>query len=231
MVRVMSRNRPIIIAIDGPAASGKSTTAREIAHRLGYTYIDSGAMYRAVTLKALRENIPVDDDKKVSKLAEAISLEFKKNSSKTIIYMDGEDVSDKIRSPQIDRNISPVAANPHIRSIMVKKQREMGRDGAVVMDGRDIGTVVFPAAELKIFMEASVEERAQRRLKELEQKGIEMDFNKVAADIEYRDQQDKSRNFGPLKKANDAVKIDTTRLSVEEQIDIITELARRVIDC
>jgi cytidylate kinase len=231
MVRVMSRNRPIIIAIDGPAASGKSTTAREIAHRLGYTYIDSGAMYRAVTLKALRENIPVDDDKKVSKLAEAISLEFKKNSSKTIIYMDGEDVSDKIRSPQIDRNISPVAANSHIRSIMVKKQREMGRDGAVVMDGRDIGTVVFPAAELKIFMEASVEERAQRRLKELEQKGIEMDFNKVAADIEYRDQQDKSRNFGPLKKANDAVKIDTTRLSVEEQIDIITELARRVIDC
>jgi cytidylate kinase len=231
MGRVMGRNRPIIIAIDGPAASGKSTTAREVARRLGYTYIDSGAMYRAVTLKALRENIPMDNDEKVSTLAAAIHLEFKKNSSKTIIYMDGEDVSDKIRSPQIDRNISPVAANQHIRSIMVEKQREMGRDGGVVMDGRDIGTVVFPAAELKIFMKASVEERAQRRLKELEQKGIEMDFNKVVADIEYRDQQDTSRNFGPLKKADNAIEIDTTRLSIEEQIGKIMEIARRTIDC
>ncbi len=231
MARKMSRNKKIIIAIDGPAASGKSTTAREVAGRLGYTYIDSGAMYRAVTLRALRENIAADDDEKITALARKIQLKFKKNSSKTIIYMDGEDVSDKIRTPQIDQNISPVAANPRIRSIMVEKQREIGRHGGVVMDGRDIGTVVFPTADLKIFMKASVKERALRRLKELEQKGLNMDFNKVVADIKYRDQQDISRNFGPLKKADDAIEIDTTQLTVEEQIEKIMTLAGQIIDC
>ncbi|NOQ96757.1 MAG: (d)CMP kinase [Calditrichae bacterium] len=216
----------ITIAIDGPAASGKSTTAREVARRLGYTYIDSGAMYRAVTLKALRENISVDNGEKIAGMSKQLELQFGRNDSKTVIYMDGEDISEKIRTPQIDQNISPVAANPAVRLIMVQKQRAIGKEGGIVMDGRDIGTVVFPNADLKIFMQATVQERALRRKKEQEQKGIKINLDKVVSDIEYRDQQDSTRNHGPLLKAEDAVEIDTTRLTVEQQIGKILELAK-----
>jgi cytidylate kinase len=220
------KSRELIIAIDGPAASGKSTTAREVARRLKYVYIDSGAMYRAVTLKALQENISVKDMERVAELAEKLQLEFGRNDLKTIIFMDGINVSEEIRAPEIDRSISPVAANPAVRKIMVKKQQMMGKYGGVVMDGRDIGTVVFPKADLKIFMIASVKERAVRRKKEMEQKGVQLDIDKVVTDIEYRDQQDQNRVFGPLKKANDAVEINTTRLTIEEQITKILELVR-----
>lgn len=222
----MSKMNKITIAIDGPAASGKSTTAREVARRLGYTYIDSGAMYRAVTLKALRKNISVDDSEKIAGMAKQLELQFGRNDSKTVIYMDGEDVSEKIRTPQIDQNISPVAANPAVRLIMVQKQRAIGKEGGIVMDGRDIGTVVFPNADLKIFMQATVQERALRRKKEQEQKGVKINLDKVVSDIEYRDQQDSTRNHGPLLKAEDAVEIDTTRLTVEQQIGKILELAK-----
>jgi cytidylate kinase len=223
---MVTKPKELIIAIDGPAASGKSTTAREVARRLKYIYIDSGAMYRAVTLKALRENISVKNMDQVAELAEKLELEFERNDHKTIIFMDGVNVSEEIRTPEIDRNISPVAANPAVRKIMVKKQQMMGKNGGVVMDGRDIGTVVFPKADLKIFMIASVTERAIRRKKEMEQKGVQLDIEKVETDIEYRDQQDQSRAFGPLKKANDAVEINTTRLTIEEQITKILELVR-----
>jgi len=215
----------ITIAIDGPAASGKSTTAREVAKKLGYTYIDSGAMYRAVTLNALRKNIPVGDGEKIAGMAKELELQFGRNDSKTVIYMDGEDVSEKIRTPEIDQNISPVAANPAVRLIMVQKQRAMGKEGGIVMDGRDIGTVVFPKADLKIFLQATVQERALRRKKELEQKGAKINLDKVVFDIEYRDRQDSSRNHSPLLKAEDAVEIDTTRLTIEQQIGKILELA------
>jgi cytidylate kinase len=226
---MVTKPRELIIAIDGPAASGKSTTAREVAHRLKYVYIDSGAMYRAVTLKALQQNIPVINVEQVAEIAEKLQLEFGRNNQKTIIYMNGIDVSGKIRTPQIDRNISPIAANPAVRKTMVKKQQRMGKNGGVVMDGRDIGTVVFPEADLKIFMVASVEERALRRKKEMEQKGVQLDIDKVINDIEYRDQQDQSRAFGPLKKAKDAVEINTTRLTIEEQISKILELVREIV--
>ncbi|UCF64068.1 MAG: (d)CMP kinase [bacterium] len=222
--------RRIIIAIDGPAASGKSTTAREVARRLGYTYIDSGAMYRAVTLEALRENVSVHNRDKVIELARELDLKLRSHESKTIIYMNGEDVSEKIRTPEIDQNISPVAANPGVRAIMVKKQQAMGEAGGIVMDGRDIGTVVFPHADLKIFMIASVKERAIRRKKELEQKGVKIDLEEVEKDIEYRDKQDINRNHGPLLKSDDAVELDTTRLTVEEQIRKILELAQNKIE-
>jgi len=222
--------RKIIIAIDGPAASGKSTTAREVARRLRYTYIDSGAMYRAVTLKALRENVSVHDNDKVTKLASELDLKLRSHDCKTIIYMNGEDVSEKIRTPEIDQNISPVAANPGVRAIMVKKQHAMGEAGGIVMDGRDIGTIVFPDADLKIFMIASVRERAIRRKKELEQKGIKIDLEEVEKDIDYRDQQDINRHHGPLLKSHDAIELDTTRLTVEEQIQKILELARHKIE-
>lgn len=221
--------KKITIAIDGPAASGKSTTAREVARRLGYTYIDTGAMYRAVTLKALNSGTSVHEIEKVAELAEKIKIKFGKNYHKTIIYMDEEDVSDAIRTPQIDQQISPVAANPKVRKIMVKKQQEMGKQGGVVLDGRDIGTVVFPNAQLKIYMVASVEERAMRRKKDLEQNGVEIDLDMIVRDISYRDQQDTGRRHGPLKKAKDAIIIDTTRLSVEEQVNVIVELARKRI--
>jgi cytidylate kinase len=226
----MGRISKIIIAIDGPAASGKSTTAREVAKRLGYTYIDSGAMYRAVTLRALQENVPLRSEELVAELARRLKLHFGWNNAKTVIFMDGEDVSDQIRSPLIDQNISPVAANPRVRQIMVEKQQQLGRSGGVVMDGRDIGTVVFPQAELKIFMTASVQERAVRRQKELEQKGMKVNLEKIVKDIEYRDQQDASRHHGPLKKALDAVEVDTTRLTISQQVELIYQLALKNIN-
>lgn len=226
----MNKTSKITIAIDGPAASGKSTTAREVARRLGYIYIDSGAMYRAVTLKAIREGVKVDDGESVENLAKQLDLKFGRNDNKTIIFMDGEDISEKIRTPEIDQNISPVAANPAVRKIMVQKQRAIGRAGGIVMDGRDIGSVVFPDADLKIFMLASVKERAERRKKEQEQKGVEINLEKVVSDIEYRDQQDSTRNHGPLLKAEDAIEIDTTLLTIEEQIRRIMALAKLRIE-
>ncbi|OPX34156.1 cytidylate kinase [candidate division KSB1 bacterium 4484_188] len=226
----MSEARELIIAIDGPAASGKSTTARLVARELGYTYIDSGAMYRAVTLKALRQNIPVDDRNAVAELAAKTDLQFGTDNLNTVIFMDGEDVSEAIRTPEIDRNISPVAANAKVREILVEKQQKLGRNGGVVMDGRDIGTVVFPNADLKIYMLASVEERALRRQKELLQKGVKVDLEKVRADIRYRDKQDTGRAHGPLKKAAGAVEIDTTGLTIPQQVQKIVRLARQRLE-
>lgn len=225
----MEKVKKIIIAIDGPAASGKSTTAREIAKKLGYIYIDSGAMYRAITLKALQASVPVENEEQVAELTRKVDLKFGRNHSRTVIYMDGEDVSDQIRTPIIDQKISPVAANPLVRKILVQKQQAIGKEGGVVMDGRDIGTVVFPQAELKIFMVASVQQRALRRQKELEQKGIKVDLDKIAADIEYRDRSDANRLHGPLKKAADAVEIDTTELTIPQQVEKIYQLALQKI--
>ncbi len=221
--------KKIKIAIDGPAASGKSTTARETARRLNYLYIDSGAMYRAVTLKALREGVPTDDEQAVAELAQQIRLEFRQDDDDTVLYMDGQDVSREIRSPRIVQHINPVAANPLVRQILVARQRELGREGGVVMDGRDITTVVFPDAELKIFMKASAEERARRRVAELTERGVKADFQQVLADIRQRDQADFSRAHGPLRQAPDAVVIDTTRLTIEEQVEQIYRLALQKI--
>ena len=222
-------NRPIKIAIDGPAASGKSTTARELARRLGYLYIDSGAMYRAVTLKALKQGIPTTDAAEMARLAQTCRIEFRPDSRKTMVLLDGEDVSEAIRSPEVNGHINPVAANPRVREILVKKQQELGRQGGVVMDGRDIGTVVFPDAELKIYMEASAEERARRRWRELRSKGIEIDFQQVYQEILTRDKSDCTRDHGPLRKAPDAIVLDTTHLTIPEQVEKIYRLALRKI--
>ena len=225
----MSNLSQITIAIDGPAASGKSTTARGVAHQLKYINIDSGAMYRAVTLKVLREGVSVKDEGKVVEIAANIQLKFERSTNYTIIFMNGENVSEAIRTPDIDKNISQIASNPKVRKILVQKQQAIGSKGGVVMEGRDIGTVVFPSAELKIFLLASVEERAKRRQAELHQKGIDINLEKILDDIIYRDSQDESRTFGPLKKAPDAIEIDTTKLTVEEQIKEIVELAKKRI--
>lgn len=220
----------IKIAIDGPAGSGKSTTAREVARRLGYIYIDSGAMYRAVTLKALQQNIPTTDKKNVARLAADIDIRFQQDNSRTVIFMDGEDVSNLIRTPEVNDHINPVAANPEVRKILVRKQQEIGRNGGVVMDGRDIGTVVFPDAELKIYMKATAEERARRRVNEFAEKGIRISYEEVLREILTRDKADMSRVHGPLKIAEDAVVLDTTNLSIEQQVEKIYTLAQEIIN-
>jgi cytidylate kinase len=219
----------ITIAIDGPAASGKSTTARGVAHRLKYIYIDSGAMYRAVTLKVLREGISIKNKDEIIEIAANIQIRFERSENYTIIFMNSEDVSEAIRTPEIDKNISKVAAIPQVREILVQKQRAINAKGGVVMEGRDIGTVVFPFAELKIFLLAGIEERAKRRQAELYRKGIDINYNKIINDIIYRDLQDENRMSGPLKKAPDAIEIDTTKLTIEEQIQKIVELAKKII--
>eukprot|EP01101_Sappina_pedata_P003082 TRINITY_DN1329_c0_g1_i1.p1 TRINITY_DN1329_c0_g1~~TRINITY_DN1329_c0_g1_i1.p1 ORF type:complete len:243 (+),score=120.88 TRINITY_DN1329_c0_g1_i1:28-729(+) len=222
----------IRIAIDGPAGSGKSTTARDVAKRLGYVFIDSGAMYRAVTLKALENNIDVNDTQKVIEIAEKISIRLLPSDTKTIIFIDGKDRSDDIRRPEVSKNITPVAGNTRVREILVSKQQELGKEGGVVMDGRDIGTVVFPDAQLKVYMRATPEERAQRRMREfkaLEGKEIldneKARYEEVLKDIIARDLGDESRSVGPLKKADDAVEIDTTVLTLETQNQAVYELA------
>ena len=220
----MKRKR-IKIAIDGPAGSGKSTTAREVAKRLNYIHIDSGAMYRAVTLKAIKLKIPTEDSDRIIEIASSISLQFKNVDSQFFIYMNGKDISGLIRTPGISNAINSVAANPEVRKILVKKQQQLGRSGGIVMDGRDIGTVVFPDAELKIYLQADAKERARRRFDEFKSKGIVISFEKVLEEVNTRDNADLSRKYGPLKIAPDAVVIDTTRFTIEEQIEKVYRLA------
>ena len=218
--------RKITIAIDGPAASGKSTVAKEVAKALNYVYIDSGAMYRALTLKALRSNIDVKD--------EASLVEMTKVSKITLdgihIYLDDEDVSEAIRSIDVTNNVSAVSSYEGVREEMVNLQKEYGRKGGIVMDGRDIGTTVFPNAELKIFQIASVEERANRRYKENMRKGIACDLNTLKEEIKVRDFKDSTRSVSPLRKASDAIELDTSNLEPKEVVDKIIELARKIIE-
>lgn len=224
----MSR-KLIKIAIDGPAGSGKSTTARKVAKKLDYIYIDSGAMYRAVTLKAINQKIPTNKSQKIVEVAAHISIQFKQENSRTIVLMDGNDVSDLIRTPEVNNQINPVAANSEVRKILVKKQQELGKDGGIVMDGRDIGTVVFPDAELKVYMDASAEERAQRRHQEFKSKGISIAYDEVLQEVKTRDHADMTRQHGPLKIAQDAIVLDTTHLSIDGQVEKVYELAMQKI--
>lgn len=221
--------KKINIAIDGPAASGKSTTARAVAGKLGYLYFDTGAMYRAVTLQILKNNLDPHDQEAVAAMAEGLSIQLKPDPQKTIIFVNEQDVSEAIRTPEVTNHIQPVAANPALRSVMVSKQQQMAKDGGVVMDGRDIGTVVLPDAELKIFMVASAEARALRRLNEMLKNDIEADFQQVLKDILQRDHDDMNRSSGPLRQASDAVLIDTTGLSIEAQTALIYQKALAII--
>lgn len=222
--------RKIIIAIDGPAGSGKSTTARLVAQRLGYTYIDTGAMYRALTLKVIQSGIDPNDEDEVVKLAENTRIELLYRDGDLKVFLDGEDVTEKIRSPQVTSLVSLVSAHPKVREAMVKKQRELGKNGGVVMDGRDIGTVVFPEADLKIFMKADVKERARRRQKEMESHGFYVELDQIIKEIEERDKFDSTREVAPLKKAEDAIEIDTTNLTIEEQVEIVLKKAYEIIN-
>lgn len=221
--------KKIIIAIDGPAASGKSSSAKIIAETLGYTYIDTGAMYRAVTLaflKTKREYV----EKEVIELCDKIKIELFPSDKGQRTFLNGEDVSDAIRTPEVTKWVSPVSAIAEVRQKLVDMQRKMGKKGGIVMDGRDIGTVVFPNAELKIFLIASVATRAMRRFKEHQANGENLSIEEIEKDIIRRDEYDSTRETSPLTKAADAIEIDTSDMTLDEQSQYIVNLARKVIN-
>lgn len=216
----------ISIAIDGPAGAGKSTIAKMVSKSLGIIYLDTGAMYRAVALKARNEGIDTLDREKLSVLVKDIDIKVEYSGMEQHIFLDGNDVGKRIRTPDISIGASNVATIPEVRLKMVELQREIARHNSVVMDGRDIGTYVLPGADVKVFLTAALEERAKRRYCEQLAKGVErISFEAVLTDIAYRDKNDSGRAFAPLSKAEDAVEIDTTHLSVEEVAERIISLA------
>jgi cytidylate kinase len=231
--------KKIIIAIDGHSSCGKSTMAKSIAQELGYVYIDSGAMYRVVTLYALRKGLIENGVPNVEKILNEldnikITFQWDKKSGRNTTYLNGENVEDEIRQLEVSQNVSPISAIAEIRHEMVKQQRENGRNKGIVMDGRDIGTVVFPEAELKIFMTASPEIRAQRRYLELKEKGQEVDFDSILKNVEGRDKIDSTREASPLKKADDALVLDNSNLTREQQLkwtlEKVKEIKERIYD-
>ena len=217
--------KKIVIAIDGYSGTGKSSTAKQVASRLGYNYIDSGAMYRAVTYFFLSENIDFSNQSQVSKGLENCIITFEGAS----ILLNGRNVDSEIRTMEVNQNVSPVSAISEVRAKLVEQQRKMGEAKGVVMDGRDIGTVVFPNAELKLFMTADVDVRTERRQIELVKKGIEERFDVIKENLKERDRIDSSRKDSPLKMAVDAKEIDTSNLTLDQQINKIVELAESII--
>ncbi|MFQ6133519.1 MAG: (d)CMP kinase [Armatimonadota bacterium] len=217
--------RGIAVAIDGPGGSGKSTVARRVARRLGYTYVDTGAMYRAVAYRVLKDGLDPSDKEAVAALAQGLSMRFEAGETGQRLIVDGEDVSEAIRTPEVSRLSSPVSAIAGVRRRLTALQREMGQAGGVVMEGRDIQTVVLPEAEVKVFLTASDEERARRRYRELEAKGQEVSLAEVKRMLEERDRRDSQRALAPLAKAPEAVELFTDGMTIEQEVDRIVELA------
>jgi cytidylate kinase len=217
-------SRCVVVAIDGPAGSGKSTIARAIARRLGYIYIDTGAMYRAVALWALRTGIAPDDSHKLAELALHARIEF--TAGATTVLLNGEDVSDAIREPAVSDAASKVSALPGVRRAMVEAQREMAAGSSVVMEGRDIGTVVFPDATVKIFLDAKPDVRAERRTEELRERGMDVGVETIAQEMADRDRRDRTRAEAPLVQAPDAIYVDTTGLTIEEVEEAVLKVIR-----
>lgn len=215
----------MVIAIDGPAASGKSTTARLVAARLGYLHIDTGAMYRAITLKILRSGVDEYYSKRLAEIVATTRVELQPMNGRLRVLLDGEDVTDEIRTPAVTTAVSSVSTIRFVREAMVKEQRRIGRNGGVVLEGRDIGTVVFPDADLKIFMVASIEARAERRRRELEAQGIVTDLEMLKREIRQRDEKDSTRDESPLRKAEDAIEVDTSNMTIEEQVEFVVRKA------
>jgi cytidylate kinase len=216
----------LIIAIDGPVGSGKSTVARRVAGLLGYTYLDSGAMYRALAWKALRDGVPVDSPARLEALAQATRIDLAQEAGALRVCVDGNDVTEAIRSADVARAASQVALVPGVRSVLVDQQRRAGEDGGVVMEGRDIGTVVFPDAHLKIFLDASAEVRAERRRREHLAKGESVEAAAMLEQVRERDRRDRQRVTSPLVRAPDAVLVDNTAMDAEETARLIVMLAR-----
>lgn len=224
--------KKIIIAIDGHAGCGKSTTAIKVAQELAYIYITSGAMYRSAALYFHQNDIDfTEENPAMLKALDDMRIEFRDqpDGKDPLIFLNGKDVSTEIRTPFISDIVSPVSVHPSVREAMVHQQRRIGENGGVVMDGRDIGTVVFPQAELKIFMTASLEARARRRLQEMKNKGMDTNLEEVMENLQKRDYMDSNRTASPLKQAQDAIVLDTTQLTIDEQVKKVCKLAHKVI--
>ncbi len=228
-----------VVAIDGKAGSGKSTTAKGVARRLNFFYLDTGAMYRAFTLKYMRAQRSKEksnivnlnqqnkiDLKLVGELLENTNIELLKADDNLKVLLDGEDVSEEIRSPEVNKLVSPISAIKEVREFMVKRQREIAQDKKIVCEGRDMTTVVFPNAQVKIFMDADLKVRAERRRKELEEKGINLSLEESLNNLKYRDDYDSSREHSPLKIADDAIIIDTTNLTIDDEITLVEKIVR-----
>jgi cytidylate kinase len=216
----MSRDRNgLIVAIDGPSGAGKSTITRQLASILSYIYIDTGAMYRALALAVSRAGVSADADQQVLEICRNSELAFVSENGVSRITLNGEDVADLIRSPEISLLTSRIACKKAVRELLLGKQREMGKGGGVILEGRDIGTVVFPDADVKFFLSASAEERGRRRYLELKAKGAAVDLEQTVAEVIARDLQDENRDHAPLRQAEDAIAVDSTSLSIGEVVD------------
>jgi len=217
-----------VVAIDGGAGSGKSTTAKGVAMRLNFFYLDTGAMYRATALKYLQSGGSINqiDMALVKQITANTNIDLHQDNSEIHVYLDSKDVSGEIRTPLVSNAVSPISAIPEIREWMVKQQRAVAEGKNIVCEGRDIGTVVFPDAQVKIFMQADLRIRAQRRVKELDEKSITSDIDEVLKNLEYRDQFDSSRRHSPLKKAKDAIVVDTTNLTIDEEVSLVEKIVR-----
>ena len=221
-------NRKINIAIDGPSGAGKSTSARAAAEALGFIYVDTGALYRAVGVAALKRDIPTKDAKAVADMLPELAITLRFENGEQKVYLNGEDVSKTIRLPEASMAASDVSALPAVRAFLLDLQKTLARENDCVMDGRDIGTVVLPEAQLKIYLTASAEERANRRYKELVQRGTPVEYEKLLAEIEQRDYNDSHRAISPLKPADDAVIIDSSHMPFEEVVAAVVALAREL---
>ncbi len=218
----------MIVAIDGPAGTGKGTIASLISKRLNFTYIDTGAMYRCVALQMIRDGVGINDDiEKIKEILNKVKITFKNLDDKQHVFLNGEDVSDLIRTPEINEIVSPVSAIKEIRIRLVELQRELGAEGDVIMEGRDITTVVFPNAEVKIYLTAEPEERAMRRYKELVAKGVETTFEETLESLNKRDYNDMHKEMGALKIAEGAEVVDSTNLSIEEVYEVVKNIIER----
>lgn len=215
--------KKVVIAIDGPAAAGKSTVSKAVAKKLGYTYIDTGAMYRAFTEYCLRKGVDCENEKACVALIPEVEITLYPDGK---VMCSGKDVTREIREPRVSGNVSYIASYKDIRLAMVDLQRKMAEEVSVVMDGRDIGTYVLPNADVKIFQIASVEERAMRRFKENQEKGIECTYEDIVADVEKRDRIDSSRAFAPLKPAEDSIELDTSKLTIEESVQAVLDIIK-----
>ncbi len=221
-------SKKIIIAIDGPAGSGKSTAAKNIALKLGFTYMDTGAMYRAITFLAIRNGI-ADNIPAVIKLARGIDLNLKSENGVTRVFVDGEELTEQIRTAEVNAKVSDISKIPEVRSELVKIQKKMGETGNIVAEGRDVTTVVFPEADLKIYLTASIDVRAKRRLHDFEEKNISISLEEVKENLLKRDKIDSGREVSPLKKAEDALEFDNSALTPEQDLDYLLQQIKEVL--
>jgi len=220
------RANGFVVAIDGPSGAGKSTITRRLAERLGYLHIDTGAMYRAVALAVQRTGLPITDDEAIGRLCSELRITLRHDAEAYRVLLDGEDVSSAIRTPEISLLTSQVSSLRAVRECLVRLQRDLGRDGGVVLEGRDIGTVVFPDAEVKFFLTASAEERGRRRWLELRERGQNVSLEETVRAVVLRDEQDSGRELAPLRQAADAVEVDTTGLAIDEVLARLERLVR-----